>query len=296
MTHQAGLPRPGGGALRARFLSFFKNLQRKDHVHSKIIKELKRRANGDRRAQALWCAYVSFLEGCPALDERAAETSVHHILWQAEYPQYSKSKWNLIRLSNIDHAAATALALAAEPNKTQLLCAFFMVYRRARIMLAWKPPSIPDFIDLYKSGRSSHAIAAKFGVSCPTVLLLLRKNNVRIRTAGDARSWKPKDPEKVIQLYKKGKSLSFIGRKYSKVHCAVKRFLLRNKAPLRVRGINRSKQENAIKLYKEGKSAFFISKKYKVSMLYIKQLILSRKMHFRGRAEASVLREYLQQK
>jgi hypothetical protein len=93
-------------------------------IDSRIEHELKTRAAGNRRALALWMAYLLFLSCCPMLQAGHPESEVHHILWRSEYPAYVDCDWNKIRLTRTDHQAASAIAWAAEPENMKLAAGF----------------------------------------------------------------------------------------------------------------------------------------------------------------------------
>jgi len=268
-------------------------------LDSRIRKELTRRANGDRRAVAMWRAYVRFLEGCLVLKEHAPGTAVHHILWRAEYPRYIKSKWNLIRLTHEDHTAAAALALAAEPHNENLRQGFTATLRMSGTNqhLAWKPKNPKEVIRLYLSGQSREQLGKRFGVSGWTVCKFLRRVSVPIRTIGEAQKWRPKNIQEIVDMRQKEKmSVETIAKKCGVCRVTIRRLLM-EQGVTRLKIIGRPPWEpknpqKAINLYKRGYSVKELAPKYKVSWLTFLKFLRRSGVQIRKQGETQRL-QYL---
>lgn len=249
-----------------------------------IWRELQRRTNGNPRALAMWEVYVAFIKTAPVIPPHVSGTAVHHILWRAEYPQFTKSKWNLVRLTNEDHTAAAALMLAAEPTNAALIRGHAATLKLAAINLnlAWRPENPEHIVHLYQIKRwTATKIGEKHGVSAGIVRAFLRRNGVSFRTSAEAQLWEPEERHRsaVIHLYIVKKWTSErIGKKYDACGSSIVKFLKRNGVTIRPRGgihppWEPSNRAEAIRLYREGKSASALADKYGVSDCTIQKFL-----------------------
>ncbi len=246
-------------------------------IDRRIWKELRRRANGDRRSLALWQAYVQFLESCPTLPDQP-RTAVHHILWRSEYSKYAKSSWNLIRLSNEDHAAAAALMLAAEPHNNKLQKGFNWTFKLIGRGSGWTTRDRQEIIRLYKEGWTSTRLGRRFGVSYGTILNLINKSGHKTRNNAEASAliaWSPKNPYETIRLYRSGWSQQRLAKKYGlKSEWAIARWLrsqgehlrtISETAALKPCRFSTIQQKEITRLYLEGWSSNKIANRFHVS-------------------------------
>lgn len=258
---------------------------------NRIWKELKRRANGDSRALAMWRAYVDFLQSRPTLPDNTPDTAVHHILWRSEYPKYVKSEWNLIRLTHEDHTAAAALALAAEPDNGSLRTGFAATYRMAGTSKTWKPANPKKVIHLYEQGHPAREVGETYGISAGTVLSFLQRSGVRIRNNSEAKSWMPKNPQSVIHLYEQGYSQQDIGKKFGKGHGAITHFLQKRGVQIRRRDEcmiwKPTNPELVIADYLGGQSARQIAKQFSIHARRVLGFLRRNKISIRSRDESN---------
>jgi predicted DNA-binding protein YlxM (UPF0122 family) len=211
------------------------------NLDERIWKHLSRRANGNANAAMMFHMYVTFLECRPFLQDNTPNTAVHHILWRAEYPEYIKSKWNLIRLSNEDHTAAAALALSAEPHNGILRAAFYATYRIVGGSRRWRPENPAEVIRLYQTDLLSlKKLEKRFGVDRCAVKNFLKRNKVEIRDgkkAAAAWTWTPDNPEQVISLYQDNFwTFKEIGDLFNVSSTCIRNFILRNNIMPRMPG------------------------------------------------------------
>lgn len=261
---------------------------------NRIWKELKRRANGDSRALAMWRAYVDFLQSRPTLPDNTPNTAVHHILWRSEYPKYVKSEWNLIRLTHEDHTAAAALALAAEPDNGSLRTGFSATYKMAGTARTWKPANPKKVIRLYEQGHSANEIGKKFGTDCMTVIHFLKRSGVRTRGIKESQAWYTENPSlaiKALRLYEQGYSAREIAKKYGTSDGVITRFL-------RYSGVSvRSQYEYliwkptnpdvVISMYLSGQTYRQIAEQFDVSLGRVGNFLRRNKVPIRSRVESN---------
>lgn len=89
-----------------------------------------------------------------------------------------------------------------------------------------------EIIDLYNSGISSTNIGKKYNCSPGTILTLLKKNSVKIRSLSDAIRLKLPDKE-IVELYNSGLSMSKLGEKYGCSSPSIGFCLKRNNVKIR---------------------------------------------------------------
>jgi hypothetical protein len=232
-------------------------------IGSIVEKELFLRSRDNPRSTQMWRAYISFLENCPYLETWTPNSVVHHILWRAEYPQFVKSKWNLIRLSHDDHTAAAALMLGAEPKNRGLLDGFkFTSKLTAGIRPSWQPKNPRRVIRLYTKERWSAArIGCKFKVGIYRVIHFLRRNKIEISSRNHGRSllfrFSKKEIKQMIRMYlRELKTSVVIGKKFGLSSSGVMSILRRNNVPIRDLSISHQSHQwfaqqtkTAIRLY-----------------------------------------------
>lgn len=254
-------------------------------LHNRIRKELMKRAKNDVRSIAMWEAYIRFLEKSPDLAKHERGTSVHHILWQSDYPQYKDEKWNLIRLSNRDHTTASALMLGAEPINNALYSGFNFAATITGAG-AWNPTEKQRkrIVNLYTCRfKSTSHIAKIFNKTHNSVSRILLEENIVLRSSGNKTKWlewKSKNLKKLISLYESGTSAEKIGLHFGILPGTVIKFLIQN-------GVKRrSKFCNSIW---EPKNHELVLKAYKIKLLSIDALAKRFKTSF-GKARAFLIR------
>lgn len=265
-------------------------------IDSRIRKELMRRASKDTHALRMWRAYITFLEACPRLAEHTPGTAIHHILWRAEYPQFKKCRWNLIRLRHADHTAASALMLGAEPHNAKLSAGFHICSKILSIPFnTWVPTEIQtrEIVRLYREGWIPRHIGEKFGRSEAPIIRILKSNGVKIRGISEAIRWNPSESQakRIVRLYKAGLSTTLIGKNFGFVGPVISRVL--KGRGVKVRGDGPTpwaptdpQTNEIIRLYRNKRTPKHIGKKFGFGSHTIARVLKDSGVKIRSRGES----------
>jgi transposase-like protein len=111
---------------------------------------------------------------------------------------------------------------------------------------AWQPKNPDEIIALYvKQCWSSVEIGEKFGVGHSAVTSFLKQKGVAIRRNGEGREWQPRNPSKILELYKLGWSSVRIGCRFGVGQNAVLNFIRRSGGTVRRFGETRKELKPA---------------------------------------------------
>lgn len=138
-------------------------------------------------------------------------------------------------------------------------------------------PLYGEISDDYNNGLSVNKIAKKYEITREKINTILKYEDVKLRTSEEAnRAINPEDREKILELYKEGKSMEFLSTKFSCSYTAL--FFLFDKEEVETRTQEEQKWSHGLKenieielceKYKLGRTTTSLEKEYGIEQTTI---------------------------